>query len=120
MYDNAESCLLELLKSRVFLADINFMLGNISIKKAQLLEAENYYKQCIKVNEQYAEAYNNLGIIYSINNNALYAQEMFRKALTLRTYYSDPLENIKNKDINESKWHYTFTPLRDVLKPSEL
>lgn len=119
MYDNAESCLLELLKFRVFLADIYFLLGNISIKKEKLYEAKNFYKQCLEINNQYAEAYNNLGIIYSINSNVFYAREMFKRALTLKEYYSDPLKNLKNMDDNESKWHYTFIPLREILKPLE-
>jgi len=119
MYDEAKKYLLELLEQKVLVVDSYFMLANVWVKKQHLDKAKECYEQCIQINKQFAEAYNNLGIIHAIDKSSVHARKLFNKARDLKLYYSDPINNINNLENSGSKWCYTFFPLRDVLKPSE-
>lgn len=112
-YEKAKEILITLSKK-----DINeilyFNLGNCCCHTMDLQEAEAFYKKAIEINNDMAEAYNNLGYVLSKYDRDE-AQKYFETALKLRKGYMDPVINKKNILDNKIDFKLTERELRKVL-----
>lgn len=92
-------------------ATIHSMIGNNDT-------AVKHYQKCIKFNPKYADAYNNLGVVYEEQKKHRDAEIAYRKALSLKPDYvsaSFNLANILQKcgDYERAKNQYEKTLLLD-------
>ncbi|WP_252234911.1 glycosyltransferase [Clostridium sp. CH2] len=91
-----------------------FYLGLCNYKLNNLDKAICYYKKAIELDEQMAEAYNNLGCcIYEKNKNL--AKVYFEKAVNIRNNYIDAQNNLKAIINNENVVKITERELRKIL-----
>lgn len=81
------------------------LLGNLYLNQGKYKEAEEYYKKAINKDEKLADAYNNLGWLYYLENRNLdKAEKLVEKAIEIEKnnpekikIYEDTIEKIKNK-----------------------
>lgn len=91
-----------------------FNLANCCYHTIDLKNAEVFYKKAIEIDNNMAEAYNNLGCILSKKHRNI-GKECFEKALSLRKGYMDAEVNIRNILENKDKFKITERELRTVL-----
>lgn len=72
-----------------------FVLGYKAGVENNLTSAEEYYRKAVELNPNYADAYNNLGIIvYKDENRQKEAEGYYRKAIELNPNYADAYYNL--------------------------
>lgn len=77
--------------------NLRFILGNLYLKVNQFDLALKQYEYIIKnIDDKYAEAYNNIGVIYIRKNELLKSVEYFKKALTIKPDYIEADKNLKD------------------------
>lgn len=93
-----------------------FYLGlyNLEINK-DYLTAKEYFKASYKLDNNYVEALNNLGICYFYLNNKMKAKECFEKAFNYNKEYMDAKINLENINMKDSELKITKRTLRKVL-----
>ncbi len=89
--------------------------GAALLSKGQLAEAEFELKTAIQLSPDYAEAYNNLGIIYKQQKHYDLAVQHFEKAFALNKEYTAPLSHIGAVHIARGQLDQAITILRKAV-----
>lgn len=64
------------------------------IKNTDTQKAAQFFKKAIKIDNTYAQAYNNLGLLYHLAKNYNKAISYYKKALRIAPDYFDPRYNL--------------------------
>ncbi|OOM81656.1 tetratricopeptide repeat protein [Clostridium puniceum] len=93
-----------------------FYLGlyNLEIVK-DYTEAKECFESSYKLNDNFIEALNNLGVCYFYLNNKIKAKECFEKAHIRNKEYIDVKNNLENFNVNDFSLKITKRMLRKVL-----
>ena len=109
--DNATKCLVEILDQGKENAQAWFLLATIHLQNSQLAEAKKDFEKAIVHQNNYPDAYNNLGVVNQALNNTLEAEKCYRNALKQRPDYANAHYNLgqllQSKDlIDNAVEHY--------------
>jgi len=85
-------------EDRAFLPAV-IALGNLAFARADLIEAEIYYRKALKLDSEQPSANNNLAVVYLTRGSRLetaqkLAETALKKAGALRPYVLDTLANV--------------------------
>ncbi|MBI2343174.1 MAG: tetratricopeptide repeat protein [Deltaproteobacteria bacterium] len=89
--------------------------GALLIDQGRLMEAEFQLKTAIQLSPQYAEAYNNLGVIYKQRKDYDTALSYFEKAYGLNNKYIAPLSHMGAVHIARGHYAQAITLLRKAV-----
>jgi len=93
---------------------VYFYMGLCNHMMRNIKDAIFYYKNSIKMDDNMAEAYNNLGCcIFGQDNEA--SKGYFNKALEIRENYMDAQNNLKSLTNSKNDIKITYRELRKVL-----
>ena len=81
-------------ENKNLLAKKTFILALESHRKDDLQSAINLYNEVLKIDSSYAEAHNNLGVIFQETGNHLKVIPCFEKAIQIKPNYEDALHNL--------------------------
>ncbi len=73
-----------------------FLLGNKALSEREYAQAIHNYSEAIKIDDQFAEAFNNRGIAYYEGNDPVFALQDYNQAIYLKTDYTDARYNRSN------------------------
>jgi TPR repeat protein len=79
---------------QILLSKSHFSLGNNLRGIGRLEEAKESYRKAIKLNPQYAEAYNNLGTVFQDLGRSNEAEENYIEAININENNSDAYNNL--------------------------
>ena len=101
-----------------------YNLANIYLKGKEYQHAITYYKKAISLDEQFADAYNNLACcLIEINQDLDLAKEYLKKAIELnpshKAYYLDTLGMIYLKEGLSDKAILNFSEALKLTEPSQ-
>lgn len=119
-YSNAEKFLRKFTLQYPDDATGHFLLGNLFYILNRGKEAKQEFEKSVKAQENFAEACNNLGVIYSEKGSYKKAEKEFLKACTFRNDYRDPRDNLNSLKKNSSdsiELKFTERLLRKDLIP---
>ncbi len=103
---------IELLK----IAEDHNNLGNALMKQGRLDESEASYREAIKINPIYVEAFNNLGNVAKALNRLTEAEQYYRQAIALRPDYAELYISLGNLLKDEMKFIEAEEAYRTSLK----
>lgn len=119
-YSNAERFLRKFISLYPDDATGHFLLGNLFYILNRGKEAKQEFEKSVMIKENFAEACNNLGVIYSEKGSYKKAEKEFLKACTFRNNYCDPRDNLNSLKKNSSdsiELKFTERILRKDLIP---
>lgn len=81
-----------------------YYLGNAFLNARKFTEAFNAYEQCVSLNPDFAEAWNNLGVVSMVIGKGRPA-DVFEKAIALNSRYAEAWNNlgVAIKEINPER-----------------
>lgn len=115
---NEAKTILEKLSLKYSNKYVCFYLGNCYLILGEYEKAESCYYSCIELDNNMAEAFNNLGCVYGILGLINRAEENFKFALALRSEYMDATTNmqlLKKIDCFAIQYKATLRQLRTIL-----
>jgi Flp pilus assembly protein TadD len=88
----------ERLDADTFRSDANaisaLQIGAIELQKGNLTEAEIAYRRALKLNPDFAEVLNNLGILFAATKRFVEAEFAYRRALEIKPDFVEVLNNL--------------------------
>lgn len=100
---------------------VRYNIGIIKFDQGLFGESVKYYKQEIKVNPTYSDAYNNLGYAYYMLEEFDLAIDSYRKALVLDTnnsIYKENLKDAQNQKVINEKWKEKLAKYKMIIYDS--
>lgn len=98
-------------------ANNHYERGGEYARQGKIDEAIGEYEEAIKINPDFAEAYNALGVIYWKDRHLLYqAERAFEEALRINPNYISPRFGLAGMYITNELTEEAETHLREVLK----
>lgn len=108
-YKNAEECLVRATQLKIK-PDYLLLLGGIYIKNKEYSPAERILKKCAELDPFNPGVHNNLGIIYSNQDNSKKAIKKFEKAILINPGFADAYFNLgielqKGNKLKEAEYY---------------
>ncbi len=98
-YSNAKPYMVRIIqnsKDDVLVQESRNLLGKIYIDENNFTEAKKEFEQILQKNENYADAYYGLGIIYEKQGDMIKARSEWRKALRVQSTHSGAIQKLSN------------------------
>lgn len=117
--DNAERILRALQEKEFVDPAVHFYRGNIHLIRGEMDRAEAELRQAVLLDDAFACAYNNLGVVLAARERPEDARQAFEMARALRLEYSDPAVNLQilREGGSCKSMRITFNRLRATLRP---
>jgi Tfp pilus assembly protein PilF len=97
-------------------AEINFDLGVGELRNGRVTEALKNFLESVKLNPEFAEAHNGLGLAHHLLGNHEKALAHFEKALELKPDYSEVMNNMARVYIGQNRFRLAIPLLRKALE----
>jgi tetratricopeptide (TPR) repeat protein len=88
--------------------------GNVAAKEKLYAEAIRYYRSAIEIDANFAQAYNNLGIVYVKQEKYVEADQAFTRCLTKDPNFIDAYYNRGNTNIELENYRKAIADLRQI------
>ena len=98
-YSNAKPYMVRIIqnsKDDILVQESRNVLGKIYLDENNLAEAKKEFEQILQKNENYADAYYGLGIIYEKQGDMIKARSEWRKALRVQSSHSGAIQKLSN------------------------
>lgn len=89
--------------------------GNLAYKEKMFQDAIRFYKEAIRLDSSFAQAYSNLGVVYAATGKNVKALACYNRSLKADPAYADAYFNRGNLYIQERKFKAGLADMNNIL-----
>jgi len=103
-------------KKRIEISENHLYKGNTLMNKRNFEEAEKEFREAIKINPNYADAHNNLGILLQNLNRYEEAEKEYRESIRINPNYAEAHNNLGNLLQNLNRYEEAEKEYREAIR----